>query len=105
MSAGGYRLVLSRPGLLSLGDPGRWELRFEQGSAVRTVANGGLLVFNTSETSANQLVLVARGRSGYLWVNGAFADALDLSAANGARTLRLVGDQPSAYRDFEVQAQ
>ena len=94
---------------------GAWELywREDNNHESQDISSGRLKTFETHNGGSNRLWVVAVGERGYLFVNGDFIAALDLSAVIGAGDVSVVtgaytGNERAGavtrYEDFAVTA-
>ena len=94
---------------------GAWELywREDNDQESQDISSGRLKTFETHDGGSNRLWVVAVGERGYLFVNGEFIAALDLSAVTGAGGVSIItgaytGNERAGavtrYEDFAVTA-
>ena len=94
---------------------GAWELYWREDSnhESQDISSGRLKTFETHNGGRNRLWVVAVGKRGYLFVNGEFIAALDLSAVTGAGGVSVItgaytGNERAGavtrYEDFAVTA-
>ena len=94
---------------------GAWELYWREDSnhESQDISSGRLKTFETQNGGSNELWVVAVGKRGYLFVNGEFIAALDLSAVIGAGGVSVItgaytGNERAGavtrYEDFAVTA-
>ena len=95
---------------------GAWELYWREedyNHESQSISSGRLKTFETHDGGSNRLWVVAVGERGYLFVNGEFIAALDLSAVIGAGDVSVVtgaytGNERAGavtrYEDFAVTA-
>ena len=94
---------------------GAWELYWREDSnhESQDISSGRLKTFETHDGGSNRLWVVAVGERGYLFVNGEFIAALDLSAVTGAGGVSIItgaytGNERAGavtrYEDFTVTA-
>ena len=94
---------------------GAWNLywREDNNHESQDISSGRLKTFETHDGGSNRLWVVAVGERGYLFVNGEFIAALDLSAVTGAGGVSVItgaytGNERAGavtrYEDFAVTA-
>ena len=94
---------------------GAWRLywREDNNHESQDISSGRLKTFETHDGGSNRLWVVAVGERGYLFVNGEFIAALDLSAVTGAGGVSVItgaytGNERAGavtrYEDFAVTA-
>ena len=94
---------------------GAWRLYWREDSnhESQDISSGRLKTFETHDGGSNRLWVVAVGERGYLFVNGEFIAALDLSAVTGAGGVSVItgaytGNERAGavtrYEDFAVTA-
>lgn len=87
---------------LTVESSGDWSLTAQEGDAADIVNSGVVNSLNMGAGAANRLTLLADGETGYLFVNGRYVAALDLSARNVAGD---VGVGTSFYEGNEVEGE
>lgn len=96
---------------LTVESDGEWSLTAQEGDAADVVNSGVVNNLNTGDGAANRLTLLANDEIGYLFINGRYVDALDLSAWNvsgnvGVGTSFYEGNEidgeATAYEEFTV---
>ena len=101
--------------LIVVSSRGAWELywREDNNHESQDISSGRLKTFETHNGGSNRLWVVAVGERGYLFVNGDFIAALDLSAVIGAGDVSVItgaytGNERAGavtrYEDFAVTA-